>query len=74
MPMTLDDLCERIEGRRSELAGIQRCASCGVPLQETITGNRPTDDGHVCSDCYFKMLSEEVDRHPILMPGIVRGA
>jgi hypothetical protein len=30
-------------------------------------------DGHVCSDCYFNILSEEIDQHPILMPRTPRG-
>jgi len=74
MPMTLEQLRERIATRRIELPGVQRCVKCGIPLQEAVTGNRLTDEGHVCSDCYFAMLSEELDHHPLVMPRTVRGA
>jgi len=56
-----------------KLAGVQKCKSCGVPLQETITGARKTAKGYVCSDCYFKEFSEEVERHPICVPRMHRG-
>jgi ribosomal protein L34E len=68
MPITLEQLKANIEARRKDLPGIQRCAICDVPLQETITGNRKIDEGHVCSDCYFKLIGEELDEHPIAMP------
>ena len=73
MPMTLDQLRDRIAARRVELPGVQRCVKCEVPLQEAVTGNRPTDEGPVCSDCYFQMLSAELDNHPIIMPRAARG-
>jgi hypothetical protein len=72
--MTLAQFRESMAARRAELPGVQRCSGCGVPLQETVTGNRPTHDGHACSDCYFRLLGEELERHPIFMPRTVRGA
>lgn len=74
MPMTLDQLRNQIAVRRSKPAGVQYCVKCKVPLQETVTGNRKTDEGHVCSDCYFKTISDELDQHPIFMPRASRGA
>jgi hypothetical protein len=46
--------------------GMFACADCGTPLQEEITGNRELSDGsHVCSDCYFDALGNEIEKHPI---------
>lgn len=42
------------------------CATCGVPLQESITGMRlRSDDQSDCSDCYFDAFSEAIDERPI---------
>jgi len=73
MPITLEQLRNQITDRRAALPGVQRCAVCKIPLQETVTGNRTVGDGHVCSDCYFDTLSDEIDQHPILMPRTPRG-
>lgn len=74
MTMNLREFCDTLQQRRNELPGVQRCAECNTPLQETVTGNRFTHKGHVCSDCYFNMLGEELDRNPLFMPRAVRGA
>ena len=51
--------------------GVDSCSSCGIPLQETVTGNRPYGpDQHVCSDCYFDELGREIEQHPISSRGI----
>lgn len=47
---------------------IEACRTCATPLQETIVGYRPTDDGTLCSDCYFDAISEKIDEHPIGRP------
>jgi len=44
---------------------VTNCCICGVLLQETITGARKVRDGHVCSDCYFELLNEAVERSPV---------
>lgn len=42
------------------------CATCGVPLQESVTGMRQRRDGKCdCSDCYFEAVSAEIDKRPI---------
>lgn len=41
------------------------CSQCGVPLRESITGCRSTQIGPICSDCYFKLLSDHIDENPI---------
>ena len=66
-------LAERAS-RKKELSGAQRCASCNVALQETITGCRPSEKGMVCSDCYFDAIGAELDNHPIFMPRSIHGA
>jgi len=60
--------------RKKSLIGVQRCAKCSVALQETVTGCRPSENGLVCSDCYFDALGVELDKHPIFMPRSVHGA
>jgi len=42
------------------------CATCGTPLQESITGMRQRSDGRSdCSDCYFDAVSDAIDARPI---------
>jgi hypothetical protein len=51
----------------------QRCPYCGVVLQETITGKRPTPKGEACSDCYYEQLGEAVEQNPIVSGRVGRG-
>jgi hypothetical protein len=51
----------------------QRCCSCQVPLQETITGKRKTSEGFACSDCYYEELGEELEQRPLGSAGVRRG-
>ena len=74
MALTLEELRVTIDQRRSAVENLQKCAICHTPLQETITGNRLTDKGHVCSDCYFDLFGEELDKHPIYTHRKSRGA
>lgn len=50
-----------------------KCAYCGVLLQETITGNRPTPEGPACSDCYFEHIGAGIEQDPIVSGKIRRG-
>lgn len=66
---------ENLLKRRKAPIGVSQCATCDIPLQETITGNRPLKDGrHLCSDCYFDEMDKEVALHPIITPRRARGA
>ena len=49
------------------------CPYCGVALQETITGKRRTPKGDACSDCYYGLLGEAIEEHPIASGGSRRG-
>ena len=49
-----------------------KCSACGIALQETRTGCRHTDDGTLCSDCYFSQLGQIVEEFPITTPSIRR--
>jgi hypothetical protein len=42
-----------------------QCADCEKPIQETLTGNRHTERGRVCSDCYFQDMGQWEAAHPI---------
>ncbi len=52
---------------------VGRCTDCGCALQETITGNRRTSSGYVCSDCYFARMGDELDKRPIAVPCVHKG-
>jgi len=53
--------------------GRQQCPFCGVALQETVTGKRPTPKGDACADCYFGEISEGLEIHPIASGRVRRG-
>ena len=74
MPISAKEFLEIVEARRIDLPCVQRCVKCGTALQETVTGNREIAGGHVCSDCYFNLWGEELDKFPIGMPKSSRGA
>ncbi len=54
--------------------GVASCARCRCRLQETVTGYRDTEDGAMCSDCYYRTIGEFLDTHPIAVPRTRRGA
>jgi hypothetical protein len=39
---------------------IERCSKCGAPLEA----------GKSCEDCYFRVMGEELDKHPIFIPRV----
>ncbi len=49
------------------------CCSCDVELQETITGKRATPNGDACSDCYYELLGDLIEEHPLVSAGFRRG-
>jgi hypothetical protein len=66
MTITAAEFLKRRGVRLGSGTGVQAvCAACHRPLQETITGNRRTDMGHVCSDCYFEKIGAVVEEHPV---------
>lgn len=77
MPLTLAEFWKAVDRDAASLnsneapAGVMTCKCCGIPLQESVTGNRP--DGK-CSDCYFEDFGEELDNHPIALLRVSRGA
>jgi len=78
MPMTVDQFktyCETgVSALISSDKNTQKCVCCGVTLQETITGNRPTEEGNHCSKCYFEKIGDEIENHPIFIPRTKRSA
>jgi hypothetical protein len=76
MPLSVAEFLKAVE-RDKELLnsntapfGVITCKRCGVPLQESVTGNRPDQ---TCSDCYFEQFGEELDKHPIALLRVTRG-
>ena len=49
------------------------CIKCKQELRESVTGCRYTADGYVCSDCYFDLLSDILEKYPIRTARIRRG-
>lgn len=57
--------------------GVDTCDKCSVPLQSFITGREFIKDEsgnelQICSDCYYDMLGDEIDKHPIISPSLRR--
>lgn len=80
MALTYSQFLQVLERDQEKLArgeapdGVLTCPDCGVPLMESLTGNRPMGDGtHLCSDCYFERWGQEIDVYPISAPRRVRG-
>jgi hypothetical protein len=80
MALTVSEFRDLLKESRAQLSkrkapeGTIECEACGIPLQESITGNRPMEDGtHRCSDCYFDEIGTEIDEYPIFMPRVRRG-
>ena len=73
MAIYLEDLIKDPQ-RFEELSTKQpRCCNCDVELHESITGKRTTPEGEACSDCYYQLLGELVEEHPIVSAGLRRG-
>lgn len=51
--------------QRLALAPVEKCAACGVVLQQSITGREKSPKGIVCEDCGLSQLSEEIEKNPI---------
>jgi hypothetical protein len=73
MPITVADLIAD-PGLFAQLSlPAESCASCGITIQETITGRHKTSSGVLCSDDFFSTLGEELEKHPIASGAVRRG-
>lgn len=68
MALSLTKYLAEAAQRDQALELLEKCESCGVSLQEAITGYRRVSGRPHCSDCYFCKLSDEIDKHPIGRP------
>jgi hypothetical protein len=73
MAITLRELIADPKKIDSLRLNTQKCPYCNVPLQETITGKRPTPKGDACSDCYYEQIGEAIERHPVASARVHRG-
>lgn len=64
MALTYEELTKRLDEQKGE-----KCTSCGIILQECVTGNR---NGQ-CSDCYYEDIGKAIDEQPIAAPMVLRG-
>lgn len=74
MALTLAQYLAEAQQAPQAVGGVEVCVSCNVPLQETITGYRPGNDGIRCSDCYFSEISKVIDEHPVGRPMATRAS
>lgn len=51
----------------------EKCAACGVLLQEALTGYRRFGEEVQCSDDYFETLGQIVERAPLGIPRTYSG-
>lgn len=71
---TISEEIAAYERRQKTKHGVDKtCYSCGITLQESRTGNRPTDFGASCSDCYYETLGQLIEKHPITSAHAPRG-
>ena len=49
------------------------CSKCGKKINYSTGQERLGSGNLVCSDCYFEMWGDEIEKHPIISPGIKRG-
>lgn len=68
MAISLNRYLAEAARRDQALELLEKCEGCGVSLQEAITGYRRVAGRPHCSDCYFSMMSDEIDKHPIGRP------
>lgn len=68
MAISLNRYLAEASQRDHALELLEKCDDCGVSLQEAITGYRRVAGLPHCSDCYFSMMSDEIDKHPIGRP------
>jgi hypothetical protein len=73
MPTISEYLAQYKERQMAKAQTGKVCAICGRLLQETITGSRSTDDGSVCSDCYYDQVGDVIEQHPIVSARAIRG-
>lgn len=73
MALTLKALIEHPEKVNALKLKSSTCSHCRIPLQETITGKRPTPKGPACSDCYYDQIGDGVEQHPPVSARVRRG-
>jgi hypothetical protein len=74
MPVKGDELATMSTDEVFAIFKTSTCVFCGTALHETTTGCRQVAEGCSCSDCYFRVLSEHIERKPICVPRMHRGA
>jgi hypothetical protein len=47
---------------------VTKCVSCDIQLQESTTGNRPTEQGPMCSESFYQAVGEIIDDRPLGVP------
>lgn len=63
--ITLKDIIECPDLLHLSSKERNKCSNCGTVLQPAITGEQKSSKGIVCDDCYYDLISDELEKHPI---------
>ena len=58
-----------------ELMKLEICPKCKQPLEGLMSGDELMEilERGFCDNCYYEMMGEEIEQHPICSPRIRRG-
>jgi hypothetical protein len=68
MAVPLKEFAQRTLEQHYSGGHVAKCRACGIHLHETATGYRPTEDGPMCSACYYNELGVAIDERPLGVP------
>ena len=69
MLKTIAEVLKELDGKKAPPTHPSAyCCECKIPLRFSVTGCRKTKRGPMCSDCYFAILSDHINNHPIITP------
>ena len=70
MLKTAAELLEEFDGKLPPMPQVNFCYKCNACLDDykKDLGCRKTQKGLMCDDCYYAMMSDYIDEHPITSP------
>jgi len=66
--VTVDEVSKMSRDEFVNRPNPNKCYKCKTPLHAQTTGCRDTKKGLMCDDCYFKEMSDYIDKNPINTP------
>lgn len=71
--MNVKEFKEKMKDPAFRLAGAPVCSKCGDVIDLQVNGVRKYGDKDVCTDCWFDLFGDEIEKHPICMPRVHHG-